>query len=99
MCDSLGAQPGNHLVDADLAFGQRLERDEHATLVLRAVAADEGQNVLHRRIFLHDANELIGLVLHGLERDVLVAHDDASHASRVLLREEAFGHDDVQAKH
>ncbi len=93
----LGTQAGDHLVGADLARVQRLQDDEHAALVLRAVAAHEGQHVFHRRILLHDADELVGLRLHRLERDILVAHDHAGQASRVLLREEAFGNDDVEA--
>ena len=92
----LGAQPGDHLVHADLAFRQRLEGDEHASLVLGGVAADESQNVLDRRVLLHDADELVGLGVHVLERDILVAHDDASHASGILLRKESFGNHDIK---
>src|ERR1039458_5927822 len=92
----LGTKAGDYLVHADLALGQRLERDEHASLVLGSVAADESQNVLDRRVLLHDANELIGFVPHVQERNILVAHDGASHATRILLREEAFRNDDIK---
>jgi hypothetical protein len=33
---------------------QRLQGHEHASLVLRGVAADKCQHIVHRRIFLHD---------------------------------------------
>ena len=47
---SLRTKAIDHLVDADLAFIQRLQGDEHAGLVLRCVAAGEGNDVVDRGI-------------------------------------------------
>ena len=51
------AQPADHLVGADLAFLQRLQRDEHAAAVGRSVSAGKAHNGLDRGIFHHDGSQ------------------------------------------
>ena len=67
----LPAQSANHLISADLALGERLQRDEHAALVGRSVAAGKAHNGLNRRIFHHDVDKLRHLLLHRGERNIL----------------------------
>src|ERR1035441_242825 len=44
----------------------------------------------------HHLGQLALLLAHGGEADVLRGARGSAHASRVLLREEALGHDDVE---
>ena len=87
-------QPRDHLVGAELARAQRLERDEHAGRVGAAgVAAGKSDHVIDGRIGLDDVDELRQPIAHRLERSVLVGQDCAHQAPGVLLREEALGND------
>jgi len=84
-------QACDHLIDAHLALGERLEGDIGETGIALS-AASETHHVFHRRVALHDRDEIRELLAHRLERDALVCLDRADHSAGVLLREEAFGH-------
>ena len=87
---------GGHVVGALFA---RLQVDLNAAAVrsgIGAVDADEGRQALHVLVLQDGRRQRLLPLRHGSERDALRrignAHDDA----RVLHREEAFGHDDVE---
>ena len=95
----LGAQALHDEIDGDLAFGERLEGDEHASLIQRGraaatSAATSGKAVdgVHRRVGGHDVDHLQERLVHGLKRGVLVGDDLAGHTPGILLGEEALGH-------
>ena len=61
--------------------------------VLPPANADNG---FDRGIFHHHAHKLLHLFLHGGERNILRRLHRSHDASRVLLREETLGNDDVE---
>nr|WP_237567274.1 hypothetical protein [Burkholderia pseudomallei] len=85
----------DHLIGRELALRLVLQRDEHEARV-RLRAAREARDVRDVRIRADDAHHLGEPELHRLERRRLVGLDAADHEARVLLREEALRHDDVQ---
>jgi hypothetical protein len=97
----LRPQPRDHLIHGRVALRQRLERNEHRAgvdLRIAAAAADAGKadDRRHRRILANDADHLLQLAAHCLERDALIGLQRADQPSDVLLRQESLGHDDEQ---
>ena len=90
-----GAQPRHDPVGALPALGERFQRDEHRPGVALA-AAGVADDALDARVGAHDVDEGGELVAHRLERDALIGLDAARELARVLLREEALGHDHVE---
>ena len=84
------AQPRDHLEGVDVAILARLQRDEHAAVILRGVAGARAQphrHRVHRRIGLHDLADLLLQLDHLIERDVLTRDRGAEDHAGVLLRE------------
>ena len=93
------AQPIDHLVGAGAALALRLEGDEHAAVVQRrggAAGADLRADRRHGRILQHGADDRLHALGHRREGDVLRGLGDAQDHSRVLLRKEALGNDDIE---
>src|SRR4030095_7626058 len=91
------AQPGDHLVGADLPLRERLQHDEEARGVGSgagpvALAAREPHHVGHRRVAPDDVHDLGQLAPHRLERDVLGGLDRPLQPPGVLLGKEPLGH-------
>ena len=59
-------------------------------------AADEPDHAIHSRVLPHDLLEGREFVPHRGKGDVLRPLNTAHQTTRVLLREESLGHDDVQ---
>ncbi len=92
-------QPGDDLKDVHVALVLRLERDEHAPVVLRRIAdpgAEPHRHRVDRRIGHHDGAGLLLQLVHPGERDVLARLRRAEHNAGVLLREKALGNDDEE---
>ena len=84
------------LLRADLALAQRLETHEGLRVVDPAAAADEARHALDRRVFQHRTTEFPNLRLHHLERQAVVAADEAAQLAGVLVGQEALGRRDVE---
>ena len=90
-------QPRDHLLRRGIALLARLQRDVHAAVVERAAAAaDEHGDAGDAGIGHHDPAELLLLLLHFGERDVLRGLGGAEDHAVVLLREEPLRDDDEQ---
>ena len=63
---------------------------------IQRAASGEALHVIDGRILLNDANHFVQLFPHGREGNVLVSHNHAADTAGILLREEAFRHDDVE---
>ena len=87
-------QARNHLVGSSGPLAERLQRDEHAPVVLgdgRPSGSDIAVCRSNRRVLCHHLQDSLRALLHRLRRDVLRALGDADDQAGVLLREEAFG--------
>src|SRR5689334_7403421 len=91
----LAAQSGDHLVGADLALRQRLERHKDKPAV-GLPAAGEPHDVIHRWILLYDRNELRELLAHELERNALIGLNAPGQPASILLRKKALLNDREQ---
>ena len=93
----LGTQPGDDLLGAGVALVARFQRDEQVAVVAgAAAAADRHRHAGDVGIGLHDLAELLLLLLHGGEGNVLRGFGCRGDQAVVLLREEALGNDDEQ---
>ena len=95
----LRPQPRDDLEGVDVALVPRLQRDEHAAVVLRRVAdagAERHRHRVDRRVGLDDRAELLLQLDHLREGNVLRRFGSAEQNAGVLLREEALGNDDEQ---
>ena len=89
-------QAGDDLKCVGVPLIQRLERDEHAAVVLRRIAdsrAEPHRHRVDRRIGHHDLAGLFLQLVHLGERNVLPCLGRPEQDARVLLRKEAFGND------
>src|SRR5579883_1811282 len=78
------------------ALFQRLEHDEHASLIECRTSTSESNDCVHFGVLLHDIHKSAHFLTHRTERNVLRSLDCADDAPNILLREETFGNDDVQ---
>ena len=100
-CDVLGrlAQPVDDFAGAGAALVARFEVDVEAAGVDGGVdraRADERRHADHIRVLAHDVGDDALAFDHRLERDGLRGVGHADDQAGVLLRQQAFGHDDVQ---
>ncbi len=99
----LRADPVDHLLAGNAAFGQWLDLDHDEGVVDARAAADVADDVLDRRIVHQHLAVDIQFGLHHLEREAVVAARKTAQLAGVLLRHHALGHDheqpDVEADH
>jgi len=81
---------------AGTALIDGLQHHEEPALVCGRASARKADGRVHRRILQHDGHELLHLVAHGLEGNILRGLHRAHEPPRILLREKAFGHLDVE---
>src|SRR5260370_26287159 len=81
---SLGAEPRDDLISAQLPLVQWLELGEHPSCAAAAAAAGEGCNRVDRGILQNDVGELTHLLRHGGEGEIPIAQNRSSLAVRVL---------------
>ncbi len=86
----------DHFLRGNLAFIQRLEPDDHEGIVDAALPANEASHAFHGRIGQHCLAVSLHLRLHDLERQAVVAANEAGQLAGVLLREEGFRNLDIQ---
>src|SRR6185437_17023843 len=91
----LAAQAVDDAIGAGLALAERLQRHEHIAEIGLAAAREAGDR-RNRGVFPDDRHHLCQLRAHELKRNALVALQPADQATRILLREEALGHDDEE---
>src|SRR5579871_6982353 len=75
---------------------QRLEHHEESALIKRCISARETYNRVDRGVLHHDGDVALYLFAHGLERNILRAHNRAHDAPGILLGEESLGDLDVE---
>ncbi len=93
----LPAQLTDHLIGSLTAFlSEWLQGNEHASLIQGGVAPGKSDNGLDVWVLQNNVHELGHLGAHGRERNILRRLHGSGNTSRILLREEAFGNDDVQ---
>src|SRR6185312_1888373 len=87
----------HHLECGDVsAFAKILQADEHASRIETAAAPGERGNAVDRWVLHHDGVHFLDLLLHRVKRDVLLRDHTSGDAASILLREKAFGNDDVK---
>ncbi len=96
----LRSQPGDDLVRGSLAFRERLQGDAdigtRAGPRAEARAADGAHDADHGGVRLNDPGDLLQLVPDQREGSRGIAADAALQLPRVLLREEALRHHDIE---
>ena len=93
----LRPQSPDHVKRVDVAVVARLERDEHAAVVLGRIADANSKAHRHRvdgGIGHDDVSDLLLQAIHVVERDVLSGLGRPKENAGVLLRKEPFGNDD-----
>ena len=95
----LRPQPVDDLVCADVALTAGLQSDEDTSLVEgrgRTAGADVVADRFNRRILQQNIYQRLLALGHRGKRDILRCLGDADDLPGILLREEAFGNDDVE---
>ncbi len=90
----LGPQPVDHLIRADLALGERLQRDVEAGGIGPAPMLPA--TTCNGRIAPDDVDVLGRASGSSFERKYPRGHGIAAQPAGILLREEALGNDDVE---
>src|SRR5581483_11624317 len=90
------SQTPDHLVRCDFAYVKRFQSDEHAAVVVSSVAACERDDGFDARICHNDVDELLHLLLHRLEGNVLGCLHRAHDSPGILLGKESLGNNDVE---
>ena len=91
-------QPGNHDRSGVASF-PIFQRHEQPAVVggrIRAAGADGAVDIIDRRIGSQNRDQRLLPFLHRLERSIGRGFGRTRQKTRILLREKAFGHDDVE---